>query len=129
MNLFWWLKPLTFNRKYAVSTKTVDEIKKGWFHVTSALETKSPAQLKQALIVADKSLDNALRDIAKGETMGERLKNSKDRFDRDTYDKIWRAHKVRNSMVHETSFDPSYYVLVESIGDLKRGLVSLGVKL
>lgn len=128
MNLFGWLKPFTFNKKYIVSQKTSDDIKRGWSSVNTALETKSPAQLKQALITADKSLDNALRDVASGETMGERLKNAKDRFDRDTYDKIWKAHKVRNNMVHETNYEPQYYVLIEAISGLKKGLISLGVK-
>jgi len=128
MNLFGWLKPLTFNKKYIVSVKTAEDIRRGWSSVNIALETKVPSQLKQALITADKSLDNALRDIASGETMGERLKNAKDRFDRDTYDKIWKAHKVRNSMVHETTYEPSYYVLIEAINGLKKGLTSIGVK-
>ena len=114
MNLFWWLRPRTF-KKTSISLATVTSIQSAWSNVSDALGTKNPTQLKQALITADKCLDNALRDMVRGETMGERLKNSKDTFEHSVYDGIWRAHKVRNSMVHETSFEPSYSVLFYSI--------------
>lgn len=124
MNFFWWLKP----KVYKVTTVTQESIIKAWESVNIALSTKTPSQLRQALITADKCLDNALRDVVTGETMGERLKNAKNRFDYNTYDAIWRAHKIRNSMVHETSFEPSYSTLISAIGDLKRGLDALDVK-
>ena len=124
MNFFWWLKP----RIYKVSSSTQDSILKAWESVNEALATKTPSQLRQALITADKCLDNALRDVVSGETMGERLKSGRNKFDYDVYDAIWRAHKIRNSMVHETSFEPSYPTLISAIGDLKKGLDALGVK-
>jgi len=126
MNLFWWLKP-RINKRSTVSSNTVFAIRSAWVGVSEALISKTPSQLRQALITADKCVDNALRDVVSGETMGERLKNAKDKFDYPVYDSIWRAHKVRNSMVHETSFEPSYSLLISSINDLKRGLQSLGV--
>jgi len=124
MNLFWWLSP----RVYRVSTSTVDSIQRAWVGVNDALGSKNPSQLKQALITADKCVDNALRDVVKGETMGERLKNAKGKFEYPVYDSIWRAHKIRNSMVHETDFEPSYATLVSAITDMKKGLDALGVK-
>lgn len=124
MNLFGWLKP----RVYSVSSSTQENIINAWVNVDHALTSNTPSQLRQALITADKCLDNALRDVVAGETMGERLKKAKTRFDYPVYDAIWRAHKIRNSMVHETSFEPSYSTLVSAINDLKRGLTSLGVK-
>ena len=112
-----------------VSSQTEDKIRRDWENVEILLKQKSPSQLKQALLTADKALDNALRDIVPGETMGERLKNAKDRFDWPIYNKIWEAHKIRNALVHETDFEPPYHVLISSVQDLKKGLMSLGVKL
>ncbi len=86
-----------------------------------ALKTKTPSQLRQALITADKCLDNALRDIVNAETMGERLKVAKSKFTHRTYDSIWRAHKIRNSLVHETEFEPTYSTLISAIEDLQDG--------
>jgi hypothetical protein len=112
-----------------VSSQTEDKIRRDWENVEILLKQKSPSQLKQALLTADKALDNALRDIVPGETMGERLKNAKDRFDWPVYNKIWEAHKIRNALVHESDFEPPYHVLITSVQDLKRGLTSLRIKL
>jgi hypothetical protein len=125
MNLFKLL--FGIGGKKHVSSETISKIKQAWQQVEAALLSKSPSQLKQALITADKSLDNALRDVVAGETMGERLKNAKDNFDRATYDRIWKAHKARNALVHEAGYDPTYYVLKEEIENLKKGLIALGV--
>lgn len=133
MNFFTWLNGNLFSSvfgspSYGISAKTRQDIVNAWTNVDEALTTKIPSQLRHALITADKSLDNALRDIVRGETMGERLKNAKNKFEYPVYDGIWRAHKIRNSMVHETSFEPSYTTLISAIHDLKKGLDALGVK-
>jgi hypothetical protein len=110
-----------------VRGQTQEGIKKDWETVKILLNQKGPSQLRQALIIADKSLDNALRDMVVGESMGERLKNGKDLFQWDCYQKIWDAHKLRNSIVHETNFDPPYFAVTEAVGEIKRGLNSLGI--
>lgn len=112
----------------SVSQPTEDKIRKDWENIKILASSKSPSQLRQGLITADKTLDNALKDIFSGETMGERLKNAKDRFDEITYNKIWEAHKVRNNLVHETGYEPPYYVLTEAIEKLRTGLQALGVR-
>ncbi|MDD3662039.1 MAG: hypothetical protein PHG63_03145 [Candidatus Dojkabacteria bacterium] len=37
----------------------------------------------------------------RGETVGDRLKNARGLFDRDRYNQLWEAHKLRNRLVHE----------------------------
>lgn len=111
-----------------VSQDTVRKITSDWDNIAILLKQKSPAQLKQALITADKTLDAALKDVVPGETMGERLKNSKEKFDRVTYGRIWDAHKLRNSLVHEAGFEPPYFVINEAVANLKEGLYKLGVR-
>ncbi len=60
--------------------------------------------------------------------MGERLKAAKDHFKQwSEYDKIWKAHKTRNSGVHESGFEPPHYVLREAVENLRKGLKSLGI--
>ncbi len=117
------------SRRHSVSAQTESKIKNDWVSVQLALQQKTPSQLKQAVITADRALDSALRDVFPGETMGERLKLAKDRFDVVTYNKIWEGHKVRNALAHEAGYDPPYYVLSGAIENLKRGLVALGVKI
>ena len=67
-------------RRYSVSQQTEDRIKSDWIKIDELLRLRSPSQLRQALISADRSLDQALKDIFEGETMGERLKSANDRY-------------------------------------------------
>jgi len=108
---------------------TQDKIRMDWESIKVLLDEKRPSQLRQALIVADKTLDNALRDLVVGESMGERLKNAKDLFRTDVYQKIWEAHKLRNNLVHESNFEPPYFMLTEAVTNIRDGLISLGLKI
>ena len=114
------------NRK--VTTATNSNIAQEWANISVLLQGGQPSQLRQALIAADKSLDNALRDKVRGETMGERLKNSSKMFDRGLYDKIWKAHKMRNALVHESGYEPPHHMITRGIEDLRKALNVLGVK-
>ncbi|OGC57686.1 hypothetical protein A3H26_03865 [candidate division WWE3 bacterium RIFCSPLOWO2_12_FULL_36_10] len=110
-----------------VSSQTEDKIKVEWKNINILLAGKAPSQLRQALISADKCLDNALGDIVDGKTLGERLKKSQNKFDRNVYNNIWEAHKIRNSLIHESGYEPPHFMLTKGIDDLKRGLEALGV--
>lgn len=114
------------SRNY-VSSETKDNITREWEQIEILLKGGKPSQLRQALIKADKSLDNALRDVTLGESMGERLKNSKDRFEYSTYDRLWKAHKIRNKIVHEAGFEPPHHSVEKAIRDIEKGLTKLGV--
>jgi hypothetical protein len=107
---------------------TQESIRRDWDNIKVLLGQKGPSHLRQALIVADKSLDNALRDLVLGESMGERLKNGKDLFQWDLYQKLWEAHKLRNNVVHESNFEPPYFVVKEAVADIQTGLSILGLK-
>lgn len=113
--------------RVTVSADTQSRIKSDWRNIQTLINGGQPSQLRQALITADKSLDNALRDVVAGDSMGERLKNAKDKFDWAVYDKIWKAHKIRNSLVHESGYEPTHTMVTNAIDDLKKGLNRLGV--
>lgn len=111
-----------------ISRQTIELITNEWALINIDLKSKSPSVLKTALIRADKSLDNLLKEISKGNTMGERMIASKSLFSDSTYRKIWSGHKVRNSMVHDSGYDPQHFILVEAIENLRSGVSELGVK-
>jgi len=115
-------------RRRIITVETKEKIQRDWKNVEILLSQKGPSQLRQALITADKSLDNALKDIVDGETMGDRLKNAENLFERDEYNKIWEAHKVRNSLVHESGYEPPYFVVTTAVQDLKDALEKIGVR-
>lgn len=109
--------------------ETKENISREWKNIQVLLNGKSPSQLRQALISADKCVDNALKDFVDGETMGERLKNADNLFDRDLYNKIWDAHKVRNTLVHEVGYEPPHFLVTQSVESFRKGLNSLGITL
>jgi len=111
----------------SVSSASEARIRDDWKKINAAIASKSPAQLRQALIMADRSLDAALKDISDGESMGERLKSAENRFDRYLYSNIWGAHKIRNNLVHEAGFEPPHFILTENITVFKEALRALGV--
>lgn len=114
--------------KRGISRETINLIESEWVSINSDLRNHSPAVLKQALIKADKSLDNLLKEITSGNTMGERMISGKNLFSPEVYSAIWSGHKVRNSMVHDSGFEPSYVVLTKAIEDLRKGVRQLGAR-
>lgn len=113
-------------RKGSVKAQTKKMIQNDMRNVDVLLQGKSPSQLRQALITTDKALDNALRDVVSGDSMGERLKNADQLFDRNLYNQIWSAHKMRNALVHESGYEPPHHMVTAGINNLKNGLRSLG---
>jgi hypothetical protein len=110
-----------------VSVDVARKIAFEWANVEAMLKGSTPAQLKQALITADKILDSALKDLSFAQSMSERLKEMRDRLDRASYQKMWDAHRLRNTLVHEIGFEPQHFILREAIMDIKNILYKLGV--
>ncbi len=112
-----------------VSNRVLSMISKDWQEIEILLKSDSPSQLKQALILADRALDFALKDLVVGQNMGDRLKNAKNLFHPQSYDKIWQAHKLRNSLVHESGFEAQGFIIKSAIKSLRDGLTELGIPL
>lgn len=111
-----------------ISTSVYSVVEGDWRQINIDLKSKSPAVLKNALIKADKSVDNLLKELVHGNTMGERMIAGKNKFSPEVYSAIWSAHKVRNAMVHESGYEPTYYILEEAISNLRKGVKQLGAK-
>ena len=80
-----------------------------------------------AILEADKLLDQALRELQlPGETMGDRLKNGKSKFQKPSLDKVWQAHRLRNRIAHEAGVTISYAQAKIALAGIKRGLKELG---
>ena len=69
---------------------------------------------EMSIIQADKLLDEALKCLGyTGSSMSQRLIGAKHKLKHK--DEIWNAHKLRNQIVHESSYHPS-------LGDAKSSL-------
>ena len=131
MGLFDFLKPKKPAAivRYNLTSEKEEAVKTGWAGVEELLVLGKPSQLKQAIIESDKIVDSVLRDLVLGVSMGERLKSARDLFPASVYNGLWEAHKVRNGLVHESSYNPPYYVCREAVGKFKEALLSLNIGL
>ncbi|HUZ93039.1 MAG TPA: hypothetical protein VNG29_03540 [Candidatus Paceibacterota bacterium] len=78
--------------------------KKTWQKVQRHLFAGDDANLKLALLEADKVLDDALRHAGiRGNNLGDRLKGL-DEAKLPNLQQVWEAHKLRNRLVHESDF-------------------------
>ena len=101
------------------------DFKKQWQHIEELVAIKRDSALKQALLEADKLLDLGLREKkVRGNTLGERLKESRSLFPEDLYQQIWEAHKLRNRLVHENEEILSFQI-EKALWSFKRALQRL----
>ena len=94
-----------------------------------ALENKlkedSPATWTVVIIEGDKLLDKAMIEMGvPGKTMGDRLKRSGDKFEH--LNSVWRVHKLRNAIAHESGFEVSYKQASNALAIYKQALKNLG---
>ncbi|MDO8617344.1 MAG: hypothetical protein Q7N87_00385 [Candidatus Uhrbacteria bacterium] len=81
---------------------------------------------KMAIIEADKLLDKVLRSMfMPGETLGERLKAAAYKY--PNIRKVWGAHRLRNQLVHDTSFEISSRQIKSALHDFQSALKTLNV--
>lgn len=82
---------------------TPEEIKKRWKKILEVSEMHGEMSIKLAIIEADALLDDVLKSLMfQGDTLGERLKVAG--YDYPKIKNVWWAHKVRNNLVHDSSF-------------------------
>jgi len=83
--------------KSLIRKEVYDEAK-----VCEELMSGDDSAKKDCIIRFDTLLNKSLGAAGvRGESAGERLKNARNLFDRDSYNHLWTAHKLRNRLVHE----------------------------
>ena len=104
------LRSLRRPEMYGMSRERVVET---WAQILSTAE-QGIMGAKLAVMEADKLLDAALKSmVLPGETLGERLKSAQYKY--PDIRRVWGAHRLRNQLVHDSSFQIS-------IGQAKRAL-------
>ena len=101
----WNLINFLFKKKK--SGKVVEQ----WKEVQELMVKDDPHAWAMAVMKADSILDSVLQkreetrlgEPSRGSTMGERLKNMKNKLDREILQSAWDAHKVRNQIAHGDS--------------------------
>ena len=103
----------------------VEEYQTRWLKIENGLIKTEPRSYAIAILEADKLLDRAMREMGiTGKTMGERLKHADRRF--SDINSVWRAHKLRNQLAHESDFELSYVTTTQALTSFRRALKDLG---
>ena len=96
-----------------------------FLEIENRLKQDNPASYTTTIINGDKLLDKALIEMGvSGKTMGDRLKRVGDRF--TNTNAVWRAHKLRNAIAHESDFEVSYKQAYNALQVYKQALKDLG---
>lgn len=102
----------------------VEKYRIKYLQIENSLKNGDEVSYRMSVIDADKLLDQVLKDLGvKGKTMGDRLKNGRNRF-KDNND-VWNAHKLRNRIVHE-EVELTYRECNLALANFKRALRDLG---
>lgn len=93
--------------------------------IENGLKQDNPASFIVSIINGDKLLDKALIEMGvPGKTMGDRLKRAGDRF--SNLNAVWRAHKLRNTIAHESDLEISYKQAYNALAVYRQALKDLG---
>lgn len=115
---------ISFASKRAPRLK-VEYFRSRWLAIENSLDKNNSASWQLAILNADKLVDKALRDSRyKGETMGERMKSAEKTWSHANY--VWGAHKVRNTIAHESDPHVNYDIARRALAGYKQALKDLG---
>lgn len=104
---------------------TVEQIRRQWEEIEQ-ISSQSRMGQKMAIVEADKLLDGVLKSMAMpGQTLGERLKFACYKY--ADLKKVWFAHRLRNQIVHEATFEVGDRDARLAVAEYKRALKTLGV--
>lgn len=96
-----------------------------FLEIENKLKQDNPASFMVTIINGDKLLDKAMMEMGvAGKTMGDRLKKCGDRF--TNLNAVWRAHKLRNALAHETDLEVGYKQAHNALAIYKQALKDLG---
>lgn len=103
------------------------KITQEWDNIIKRLESGDEANHKLAVIEADKLLDTVLKKLTiPGSTMGERLK-AIPVSQLPSIENIWKAHKLRNHLVHTSEFVLTDNKAKQAIDIYKQAFIELKV--
>lgn len=130
-------KLFSFNRsavkksyRSSVGSTERQKILERWKIIEELKTTGKPSAFKEAVIEADKLTDLALSCVYPSiDTHVERLKQAKELFlsNRQDYENLWYAHKIRNELVHSVGFDLPSVEAKNILDYFRRALEALGI--
>lgn len=85
-------------------SKKKQSLLKSFNELGQGISSKSPGELRDLAVKLDKSLGDVLQFVnGNKKTVGENLKQIKDKTTRYILNKVWTYHKMRNQVVHDSA--------------------------
>lgn len=98
-------------------------VSKQWGEIENMMVQGGPVNFRHAVTEADKLFDYVLKSkVSGGENFADRLKLAEKLMQPAAYDMVWRAHKVRNKLVHEVEAEVMSWEARDAIAGYKLGL-------
>ena len=98
-----------------------------WAEIMDHMGSERETEWKLAVIEADNLINDILAKSGfPGDTMGERLTGMRHE-QLSALSGVWKAHLLRNRIVHETDFSPRYQEIHEALKYYRAALEELGV--
>ena len=108
--------PRSTRRAKKLTSLEISRIKSGWQEIEKLVQLGGPSNMRQAVIKADKLLEYALINQTGQDTLAAALKLSQKEFSSyEVYDDTWKAHKLRNMVVHDLDHEPGYASLKRAV--------------
>lgn len=99
-----WFKLKGFLKTRVIVVPPQKAFRRKWGEILARLKSQDEANLKLAVIEADKLFDDFLQKIGyHGETMADKLKQINP-AQISNLREVWQAHQIRNAIVHDTDF-------------------------
>ncbi len=118
----WLKKKLTHPELLGMSREQIAE---RWKQIRQT-STQGLMGAKLAIMEADTLLDSGLKSMMMpGETLGERLKVACYKYPK--LQNVWWAHKLRNQLAHEASFQISAREAAHAMDEFEKALKTLNV--
>ncbi|MBI4139149.1 hypothetical protein HY479_03300 [Candidatus Uhrbacteria bacterium] len=101
------------------------EVKSRWENIRNT-SRQGTMGAKLAILEADALLDAALKSMTMpGESLAERLRVARYKYPK--LNKVWWAHKLRNQLVHESSFQVGSRQAKQALDEFERALKTLNL--
>lgn len=110
-----------------VTTLSRSVLREQWDMIKSRFAEGTPASVKLAVIEADKFVDHILKESGfQGEHMADRMEKLSS-HGLQTFERLWRAHKIRNEIVHSLNYEISSSEASQAMEDYEAFLRELRV--
>jgi len=102
------------------------KIQKHWQEIENLMKMTGASHFEKAVIQADKLVNLAMKQKgAKGEIFADRARDFRKKF--SDYDGLWKAHILRNNLVHEPDFEIYKFSAEKAIKRFHKALKDLGI--